>query len=103
MQSERAMKVAQQVPAWVLGKMTSVLQVTDTDIARPLKLCAGAAKSKLRQELKAAAAQAGCRESFKRGPAEILHIIDSALQKLEGKMICKGAILAACVRNGILA
>ena len=43
------------------------------------------------------------RESFKCGPAEILQIIDSALKKLETKLIGKNAIIAAGVRNGILA
>ena len=100
-QSERSMKVAQQVPSWIMGKMTSVLQVTDTDIARPLKLCACDAKAELRQELKAAAVQTGVEESFKCGPAEILRVIDTALQKLEQKLAGKQPVLAAAVRNAL--
>ena len=102
-QSARLMSVAQQVPAWIMGKMTSVLQVTDTDMARPLKQCANDAKQELRQELKAAAVQTGVGESFKCGPAEILRVIDTALQKLERRLAGKKPVLAAAVRNGILA
>ena len=30
--------LAQQIPAWVAGKMTAVLQVTDTDVAFRLEV-----------------------------------------------------------------
>ena len=101
-QSERAMKIVQQVPAWVLGKMTSVLQLTDTDFARPLKVAAHEAKQELRQLLKAAARQTGAHEGLKCGPREILQIIHMALEKMERNMRGKDAVLAAGVRNGIL-
>ena len=103
LQSEIAMKLAGQVPSWVLGKMTSVLQITDTDFARPLKLHANQAKQELRQILKATAAQTGANESLKCGHAEILFIIDSALRLLEESCAGKCKVIEAGVRNGILA
>jgi hypothetical protein len=38
--SQKAMQVIGMLDAPILGKMTAVLQVTDTDIARPLKVIA---------------------------------------------------------------
>ena len=85
-QSMKMMQLSNQVAAWILGKMTSVLQITDTDCARPLKVCANGAKNRMRQELKAVAAQTGCPESLKCGPLELMTIIHESLKDLKKDM-----------------
>ena len=53
--------------------------------------------------MKAAAAQTGVRETFKCGAPEILQIIHTALEKMEEKVKNTSPVLAAGVRNGLLA
>ena len=53
------MQLAGQVPSWVASKMTSVLQLTDTDFAFRLMCFAKAEKDVLLDEMKAMAQQQG--------------------------------------------
>ena len=103
LQSMKAMQVANQVPTWILGKMTSVLQITDTGFARPLKVNAIGAKAAMRQQLKAAAAQTGAETTLKCGPLEIMTIIHESLEKLVEDTAGKNLVLAEGLRNGLLA
>ena len=65
-ESGQIMVLAHQAPAWLEGKMTAALQVTDMDISRPFKVAANKAKDALRRELrqKAAAAVAAAAAAF---------------------------------------
>ena len=92
-----------QVPAWILGKMTSALQITGTGFARPLKVCAIEAKARMRQNLKAVAAQTGAVEAFKCRPFELLTIIHESLRQLTVSTVEKNLVLAEGMRNGHLA
>ena len=86
------MFMAQSVACWVGGKMTPTLQVTDTDIAFPLKAAANRCKESLRRELKAKAIEEGCEPRFKCGPYEILRIASEACAYVE-KQDAENAII----------
>ena len=97
------MQAANQVPCWVAGKMTSVLQLTDTDFAHRLKAFSKHEKAQLRQELQAASAKAGVPCSLKCGPFELLKVISASLKRLEQVTLEENLVLAAARRNGMLA
>ncbi len=102
--SRQRMQLIGQVAAWIAGKMTSVLQLTDTDFARRLKAFAMHEKDLLKQEMKAAAAKAGVGAcTFRCGAYEILRIIKRSLQRLEEVTVKENLVLAAARRNGMLA
>ena len=103
LQAKQAMKIAGQVPSWIAGKMTAVLQITDTDQAYLMKCYAEEVKREVRLELEAVAAQAHKEVSLKCGAFEIMQIIAGALKKLKDTTIQKNVVLAAARRNGILA
>ena len=63
-----------QVPAWIWGKMTPVLQITDTDVAHHLKRFANEAQHQLRRELREKAIAEGAHACFKQGIYEILRV-----------------------------
>ena len=93
-----------QMQHFIAGKMTSCLQVTDTDFAHRMKSMATAAGRDLKQEMKAAQVQSnedivletwGCRE--------LLEIVHRSVEKMmqvekDENMTMKGAC-----RNGFLA
>ena len=49
----KMMHLINQAAAWILGKMTAVLQLTDTGVARLCKTIANDVKAMLRMQLKA--------------------------------------------------
>ena len=83
MASRQKMQLVGQIPAWIAGKMTAALQITDTDFAFRLKSFAKNAKASIMDELKAKARQEGCAVHLKCGPYEVLRIVQDSLQKLE--------------------
>jgi hypothetical protein len=97
------MQLVNQIPVWVMGKMTAALQITDTDFAYPLKAYAKSAKEELKQQLKAAAAKAGLKPILKCGAFEILSIIKKSVDQLEVRCRKDNLVLAAGRRNGMLA
>ena len=97
------MQLANQVPTWILGKLSSVLQITDTGYARPVKVFAVEEKAQIRQELKAIAVQTGTRQSLTCKPVEILTIIHGALRRLKAYSDEKNLVLAEGLRNALLA
>jgi hypothetical protein len=102
-QAKQAMKIAGQVPTWIAGKMTPVLQITDTDFAFLMKSYAEEVKRDVRVQLEAVAAQANKEVSLRCGALEIMQIIAGSLKKLKEKTMQKNVVLAAARRNGILA
>ena len=101
--ARKASYLSHQVPGWIGGKMTAVLQVTDTDVARPLKVAANQEKMKLRREMSELARRHGTRATFKCGAYEQLRIVCAALEKLEEANAASSTLLAAMRRNGYLA
>ena len=92
-----------QIPGWIGGNMTAVVQVTDTDVAFSLKAAANEAKLKLRREMSELARRNDTRATFKCGPYEQLRIECEALDKLEEDNVETTNLLAAMRRNGSLA
>ena len=78
-QAYEAMALGWQFQHLILGKMTPVLQLTDTDVAFLLKSEAATAKEQLIMDLKAKSRQEGVRENFSCGHYEILRIVHDAL------------------------
>ena len=102
-QAKQAMRIASQVPAWIAGKMTAVLQITDTDFAFLMKKYADEVKRDVRMQMEAVAAQANKETTLKCGAFEILQIIAGSLKKMKETTMQKNLLLAAARRNGILA
>jgi hypothetical protein len=78
--AKKAMQLTQVIPTWIASKMTPVLQLTDTDIAFPLKAAANRAKASLSRTMRAAAEASKQRASFHCGPREMVKIAAEAHQ-----------------------
>ena len=92
-----------QMPAWIWGKMTAVLQITDTDVAHHLKRFANEAQHRLRRELAQKARTEGVHACFKQGIYEILRVTSEALANLRHYMdIEQPRTLQAGLRNYLL-
>ena len=102
-QAYETMALGWQFQHLILGKMTPVLQLTDTDVAFLLKSEAATAKEKLIMDLKAKSRQEGVRENFSCGHYEILRIVHDACNGLIEKMHKQDTILSGLRRNGMLA
>ena len=81
-ESRLVMSAINQLPSWVWGKMTPVMQLADTDAVRPFKMFSNDAHHKLRRELRAKADSEGALPIFKQGIDEILRVTDTALRRL---------------------
>ena len=102
--AKQAMRIAGQVPAWVAGKMTAVLQITDTDFAHRVKAYSEQAKNDLRVMMQAAAAQSGSDTcDLKCGAYAILKVIAQSVKMLKETTVKENLVLAAGRRNAILA
>ena len=97
------MAAINQMPAWIWGKMTPVLQITDTDVAHHLKRFANEAQHRLRRELRQKALAEGVHACFKQGIYEILRVTSEALAKLKAYMDVEAPrTLQAGLRNYLL-
>ena len=97
------MAAINQMPAWIWGKMTAVLQITDTDVAHHLKRFANEAQHALRRELREKARAEGTHACFKQGIYEILRVTSEALAKLRRYMDIEAPrTLQAGLRNYLL-
>jgi hypothetical protein len=101
--AKQRMQIINQIPTWVLGKMTACLQITDTDFAFRLKALAKSSMENLRLELRAVAAKAGVKPKLKCGAYEILRLIKESADKLREISTKENLVLAAARRNGFLA
>ena len=71
---KKAMQLTQVIPTWIASKMTPVLQLTDTDIAYPLKAAAARAKGVLSRQMRQIAEAHKQRASFHCGAREMMVI-----------------------------
>lgn len=71
---KKAMQLTQVIPSWIASKMTPVLQLTDTDVAYPLKAAAVRAKGVLSRQMRQIAEAHKERVSFHCGPREMIVI-----------------------------
>ena len=72
--SKKFMKLYQTIPTWIAGKMTPVLQLTDTHIVFPAKKSAERFKQQMAREMRAAAKLAGRKEEFHCGTKEVIRV-----------------------------
>ena len=98
-----AQKVINQVPAYILGKMGCVCQITDTDVAAALKHEERYALDKLKVDLIKLAEAENTRAIFRCGYYEVVKCMVSAVENLQEKFIKNDTLLAAGRRNGWLA
>ena len=99
-QALQNMGLAWQLQAIVAGKMTPVLQLTDTDFAYLFKSNLAKAKAKLQQELKAAASRKGTRASMKCGLYEMMRLLQESFQATKEQAAERNLVLAGLRRNG---
>ena len=97
-----ALKLAQILPAWILGGLTPVCQLTDTDIAFILKAFARQEKEKIVSEKKMAAKRAGEEMSLECKPYEIMRIANAAHDGVLKRNTDQQIVLKGLRRNGQL-
>lgn len=71
----------QIVPCWVAPGMTPVVQLTDTDVAFPLKRKIDKFKKEIVSQFKSLALGSAREVSFKMGPRELMEVISKAPSK----------------------
>ena len=72
--NKKKMQLAHQIPTWIAGKMTPVLQLTDTDLAHPMKAAAQAAKKVIAHDMRIAGQINGQKPTFTCGPKQMMQI-----------------------------
>ena len=102
-QAHEAMATAWMLQSLIAGKMTPVLQLTDTDFAFLFKACCQAVKARVVTAQKAACKKEGKREEFKCTPYNVLYILQEGLKDLKLKTEERNLVLAGLRRNGMLA
>ena len=75
---KKATQLTHSIPTWIASKMMPVLQLTDTDVALPLKAAASRAKAQLARELRQQAELTRTRVNFSCGPLQIIKIAAEA-------------------------
>jgi hypothetical protein len=103
LEARKAMSLSSQISCWVAGKMTPVLQITDTDFSYRLKSFALEAKRSMRKQLESKALKDGVDVTLKCGCYEILKIIVDSLSELKRVCDAERLVLSAARRNGLLA
>ena len=102
--SRTAMSAINQIPSWIISKMTPVLQLTDTTAARPMKISALHIQDKIRRELKEKAVEEGVPPIYKCGVYEVLRIAHEAVIELKEYMDGpEERTVRDTISNGILA
>ena len=97
----KSMALAQQISCLVAAKCTSKLQITDSDFAKQFKSLVRSKLVSLRQEHQAL--KTAQKEAWKVGPLEIVRSVVHAQWQMSEKNCEDQWVLAAAVRNGILA
>ena len=102
--SRLSMQVSGQMPSWISGGMTPVLQLTDTTAARQLKVYAKQSQERLRRELKQAAKTASVEPTYNCTNYEMLRISYEACQELKFFMDEQGVerTIRDSIKNGML-
>jgi hypothetical protein len=100
--AKRMSYLCHQLQAWIGGKMTSVLQLTDTDCSFVLKAAANREKDCLKRQMRQKAIQSQQVANFRCGPFEILRIAFAGHQSLVDENIKSQFVLKGLRRNGML-
>ena len=102
-QAHEAMGAAWMLQSLNAGKMTPVLQLTDTDFAFLFKALCERAKRRVLEAQKATCKKEGKREEFRCTPYNVFYIIQEGLKELALKTKERNLVLAGLRRNGMLA
>ena len=100
--AKRASWLGHQAQCWIGGKMTSVLQLTDTDVAFPFKAAVRRSKDDMKRDMRAVGEASGKAASFACGPAEMLKLIYEAHMHTVQLNAKDNLVLAGLRRNGML-
>ena len=92
----------QILPCWILGGLTPVAQLTDTDVAFVLKHFARSEKEQIVTEKKPAAHRAGEEMPLGCRPYEIMRIANAAHKGVAQRNTDENLVLAGLRRNGQL-
>ena len=101
----RASFLAHQLRATIAGKMTPVLQVTDTDLAAPMKRAAESVKEEIVRRKRDEAIEDGeehSRAYLKCTPAEILEVVSKSVAAIRSLDERQSVVLRGMRRNGWL-
>ena len=101
--SRKASFLSHEICHWIAGKLSAVMQVTDTDVAFPFKAAARRSQANLRRELREKALEEKTPCILKCGPYEILRITYEAVCYIEQQNLEFEVLLKALRRNGYLA
>ena len=95
--------LSHEVNRFLAGKITAVLQLTDTDVAFSLKAAARRSQEQLRRELRQKAIEEDIACVCRCGPYEILRIAHEAFKHCEKQNQEEQTLLKGLRRNGFLA
>ena len=101
--ARKASHLAHEVCHFEGGKITAVIQPTDTDVAFSFKAFCTREQMALKRELRDNAIAENTACVLKCGPYEVLRIVHNAFLRLEQQNAEKGNLLACLRRNGFLA
>ena len=97
------MYLVNQIPCWIRGKITDVLQIADTHVNRPLKVVTAKKHEDLRKELQKLAQLEKTHAIFKCGTYETMRTILEVVIECKDDFEKNNKLLAAGIANGWLA
>ena len=100
--AKRASWLGHQATTWVAGKMTAVLQLTDTEVAYPLKSAVLRSKDVMKREMRNTGEASGKVANFVCGPFQVLRLIHEAHMHTVSCNLKTNFVLAGLRRNGML-
>ena len=98
-----AAHLSQVICCWVGPGMTPVVQITDTDVAFPLKAKIKKVKQIFEQSAKVQALKEGRPVSYAMGPRELMEVLMLAVREFKQEADASNLVLKALRRNGMLA
>jgi len=102
-EARKAHQLCQSLSTWIAGKMTPVLQLTDTDASKTVQDACRRKKMDLMLETKMAAEAAGTKPVYSCGAEQIMELASAAHEALVKKQLAKEFVVAGAYRNGMLA
>ncbi len=100
--SRAASAIGQEITCWIGGKMTSRLQLTDTDFAHVFKEKAKEVKARLVLEISLLSQKLGAPADFSCGAYEVMRITYEAHMAVKKQLEENNSLLSALRRNGML-
>ena len=101
--SRNTMYLCNQVPAWIRGKITDILQIADTHVNRSVKVMTAKKHEKLRRELQKLAQLENTKAIFKCGVYETMRTLLEVIQECKRDFEHNDRLLSAAFANAWLA